>query len=117
MGEDYRKKYKKHFNIEFGKEYAIHHIDFDRKNNNINNLLLLPRGLHNKYHACLSSCEGRDHKISGYIGDLKKGQLTALGNLANALKEIEKWVKWKQYNYDEYLKQAIFDGTEEYKEE
>lgn len=109
MGVDYRKKYKKHFNIEFGKEYAIHHIDFDRGNNDINNLLLLPRGLHTKYHASLTTCAGKDHKISGYIGDLEPHQITAIKTLAEALKEIKKWEKWKKYNYDEYIKHFIFE--------
>ena len=36
--KDYRKKYKRYFGIDFGKEYAIHHIDGDHSNNDINNI-------------------------------------------------------------------------------
>jgi hypothetical protein len=47
---DYRKKYKDYFKIQFGKEYDIHHIDFNHKNNDIENLLLLPKDLHQRLH-------------------------------------------------------------------
>ena len=42
----YREKYKRYYGIEFGKDFVIHHIDFDRENNDISNLVLLPRELH-----------------------------------------------------------------------
>ena len=47
---DYRKKYKDYFKIQFSKEYDIHHIDFNHKNNDIENLLLLPKDLHQRLH-------------------------------------------------------------------
>ena len=47
---DYRKLYKEHYCIEFGPEYAIHHIDGDRENNDISNLILLPESLHKRWH-------------------------------------------------------------------
>lgn len=112
--KDYRKKYKRYYGIEFGSEYAVHHIDFDRSNNNIENLLLLPRGLHNKYHMCLDGCSNNEHMINGIITDLPKYKLTSMLHLVEALTEIQKWVKWKSYNYDEYLKNFIFNGSEEY---
>ena len=30
--------------------YEIHHIDFNRNNNNFNNLVLLPKKLHHQFH-------------------------------------------------------------------
>lgn len=32
---NYRKYYKEYYGIDFGSEYDIHHIDFDRSNNDI----------------------------------------------------------------------------------
>ena len=46
----YREKYKKRFGIKFNNDYEVHHIDFDRSNNEIENLILLPRDLHKKLH-------------------------------------------------------------------
>ena len=46
---DYRKIYKDYYGIEFSSEYQIHHLDLDRTNNEIWNLLLLPKKLHQQY--------------------------------------------------------------------
>lgn len=45
-----QKKYKDYFKIQIGKEYDIHHIDFNHENNDIENLLLLPNDLHQRLH-------------------------------------------------------------------
>lgn len=31
---------------------VVHHIDFDYKNNNIDNIIIVCRGCHNKIHKC-----------------------------------------------------------------
>ncbi len=49
----YREKYKQHYGIKFGKEYEVHHLDFNHKNDDIENLVLLPAGLHRKFHQSL----------------------------------------------------------------
>lgn len=109
--EDYRKKYKRFYDIDFDRDFAIHHIDFDRNNNEIENLLLLPRGLHNKYHSSLSAICDENHLINGRIDKLGKFACTSFLTLGEALREIEKWKKWKKYNYDEYLKDLIFEDA------
>ena len=58
---NYRKLYAKHYGIKIPPEYDIHHIDFDRNNNNIENLLLLPKKLHRKlHHVRNTSCVNLD---------------------------------------------------------
>lgn len=47
---DYRRLYENHYGITIPPEYDIHHIDFNMDNNNIENLLLLPKDLHRKLH-------------------------------------------------------------------
>lgn len=54
---NYRKIYKDHYNIDFNSDYVIHHIDFDRNNNDISNLLLLPKTLHMRYHELLQALD------------------------------------------------------------
>ena len=46
---DYRKKYKKHYG-EIPNDWDVHHIDFNRKNNQIENLVAIPIELHKKIH-------------------------------------------------------------------
>ena len=106
--KNYREKYKRYYDIDFGKEYDIHHIDFNRSNNDISNLLLLPNKLHHQYHINVSCCTDAEHKTNALIDDCDLFKIFAIGNLADTLKEIHKWVKWKKYNYDEYLRPYIF---------
>ena len=47
---NYRQYYKEYYGIDFGKEFAVHHIDMNRDNNDIRNLLLIPTKIHAKYH-------------------------------------------------------------------
>lgn len=47
---DIRKLYKKHYGMDFGSSYDIHHIDLNKNNNDISNLLLLPQELHRRFH-------------------------------------------------------------------
>lgn len=91
---NYRQYYKDYYGIEFGSDMAIHHIDFDRSNNSIDNLIMLPIGLHSKYHLCINALGGVDGELSidGKIdlhGNASKA--SALHNLADVLNEIDKW--------------------------
>lgn len=62
--EDYRKKYEKKLDLKIPRNYVIHHIDFNRENNDIHNLVMLPRELHNKYHNLASKIlKTQDEKI------------------------------------------------------
>lgn len=49
---DYRQYYKDYYSIEFdGRKFEVHHIDKNRSNNDISNLILLPTSLHKLFHA------------------------------------------------------------------
>lgn len=52
--ENYRKIYEDKCKIVIPKNYDIHHIDFNRNNNDIENLVMLPHELHTKYHELLT---------------------------------------------------------------
>lgn len=43
---DYRKFYAQYYGIKVPEDFDIHHIDFDRSNNDPSNLLMLPKNLH-----------------------------------------------------------------------
>ena len=102
--KDYRKKYKRYFGIDFGKEYAIHHIDGDHSNNDINNLLLLPSKLHSKYHFQKSIIEAQalPTRITGNACHSQSYYLACLEDFLNTLVECNKW-----YDYKMYLEQKI----------
>ena len=50
--DNYRRYYANYFNIVIPQDYVIHHIDHNRDNNNIENLILLPKDLHQQLHNC-----------------------------------------------------------------
>lgn len=100
--KSYRKLYKEHFNVEFGKDYEIHHIDGNRENNNIENLLLLPRKLHQEYHKAVYNLKNLTDfetdipknlccgNMNGYIFDNLK-------SFMDISSECQKWVEYKAY--------------------
>lgn len=50
MNISYRKIYEDYFRIKIPAGYDIHHIDRNRGNNDIKNLILLPKELHQRLH-------------------------------------------------------------------
>ena len=49
--KDYRKYYAQYYNIEWDSNlFDVHHIDRNRSNNDIRNLVLLPKNLHRELH-------------------------------------------------------------------
>lgn len=58
---NYRRLYENHYGITIPPEYDIHHIDFNRENNEIENLLLIPKELHKRLHSVRNtSCVNLD---------------------------------------------------------
>ena len=103
---NYRKIYKDYFGIKFGPEYVVHHIDANRENNDISNLLLLPKEVHAKYHLCfntLKSCDKSfkiESQITGTIskcGNNSQYFITMLKCYLEALDECNKWYDYKMY--------------------
>lgn len=53
--KDYKKIYADYYGIIWDSaEFEIHHIDRNRENNDIRNLVLLPKKLHKEYHRIIS---------------------------------------------------------------
>lgn len=96
--KNYRLKYKKYYNIDFDNNYDIHHIDFNHNNNDISNLILLPKALHRKYHLCLSElgCPDGNLKYNAKINiHIEDGRYDLLIILGETLAEIAKWKNYK----------------------
>lgn len=95
--KNYRKIYEKYFDIKIPKDYEIHHIDFNHENNDIDNLIMLPRELHQAYHKAIYELAGLENghlaTIDGII-NIHGGSFLAeeMINFCNILIEIDKWV-------------------------
>ena len=95
---DYRQYYKDYYGIEFGNEMVVHHIDFDRSNNNIDNLIMIPRELHAKYHWYVSALGGGGNGVIN--GNMRINGSSCcnapyLRGLAHALDELSNWTSTK----------------------
>lgn len=102
--KNYRTKYKRYYGIDFDSDYVIHHIDFNRNNNDIKNLLLLPKEVHQRYHFYLSAlggCEWKtgelvlNTKISPY-GLLPYTNEDYIYGLLETMKECRRWLHYKE---------------------
>lgn len=98
--ENYRRKYIKHYGdelrrigIKFGNGYIIHHIDGDRNNNDIRNLLMLPRYLHSKYHAHKSKVENISMplEIHGNRFNAYSMDIAEIKEFLEILEECNRW--------------------------
>ena len=112
---DYRKVFKDYYSIDFNNDYEIHHIDFNRDNNDISNLLLLPKNLHAEYHGIINSTKGSEKGILDLR--LSNEQFILLKpnpfkHINETFNQIKKWLLWKKYNYDFYVMFFIFSDLE-----
>lgn len=99
--KNYREKYKRYYGIEFGRDYEIHHIDLNHNNNDIDNLVLLPRELHRKYHFYLNAVRkiknGEsymcmfDARVHGNLLNTNSYEMNAISNLVSVLNECSYW--------------------------
>lgn len=99
---NYVKFYKKALDIDFDSStYEVHHLDFDRTNNSIANLLLLPKKLHRKYHMtkeilaatpCVMTIQS---SLTGY--SYLEEHIKALRDYADVVDECRKWMDFKDY--------------------
>ena len=96
---DYRALYEKHYGISIPKDFHVHHIDGDRSNNSIGNLILLPSRIHAALHfenSCLAALFSggmlpilKDpHQITWYRSHLQ--------NVVKILPEIHRWSMTKE---------------------
>jgi hypothetical protein len=100
---DYRKFYKDYYGITFDDDMVIHHLDWNRNNNDISNLLLIPKEIHNMFHK---SCRYVKDIIERYGNPqmlvLEKG-VTIISQHANQyFKAIDEMAIWNGYKALDY---------------
>ena len=100
--KDYREKYKRHYGIEFGSDFDVHHMDFDRSNNDIENLVLLPKKLHQRYHYYLKAFWSQDCKSGELVIKTRIDEYQQefypkmLCGFLETLRECREWLAKKQ---------------------
>ena len=99
---DYRKFYQKKLNVKINNDFEIHHIDFNRENNDIINLVAIPKHLHNDYHELYKQInfEGLNLNLSPinfpYNGvGYNKFVVSYFIKFTEILEEIQEWIYYR----------------------
>lgn len=99
----YRSTYEKAIHKKIPKGYEIHHIDMNRNHNYIDNLVMLPKKLHQDYHRTLehlthfNSIEVKMKSVVESGNGTNEAMLEAITEFVNVWSECNKWVDYKYY--------------------
>lgn len=100
---NYRKFYEDQTCVCLPKSFDVHHIDGDRMNNDIHNLVALPRLLHRKYHTALFKSSNHVMETSLFILDgMQTARFVGLmkrdfDDLWEAFIEASEWVDYRNH--------------------
>ena len=108
---DYKKLYAQTYGITWDADLEIHHIDRNRQNNDISNLILLPGYLHHELHICLNGAVFMSEQVTA--GDVIERMMERVFNYGDSydkqaflslllvLSECKRWefLKYVSYKY------------------
>lgn len=96
---DYRYFYEKETCKELPKDFDVHHIDENRDNNNIDNLVAIPKWLHQKYHLCKNNTQSLE--LSNIDLNINPASymfhIESIIKYAECVEEIHKYLCYKKY--------------------
>lgn len=67
MKFDYRKFYEREIGTKVAPHFHIHHLNLIKSDNDISNLVAIPRGLHMRYHRLLTNYNSYIQMINGKL--------------------------------------------------
>jgi len=100
---NYRKKYLEYFGLKDDTNFQVHHIDLDRNNNSLNNLVLLPKELHRNIHSNFQNIYGRDKKSFTVALDDICTIVCCGGYIQELIEDLQIMRCWCQYRDLNYL--------------
>lgn len=101
--ENYRKIYAEATGCEVPKNFDVHHIDFNRQNNDIQNLVALPKELHQRYHESLLYIHSPVKLITKVQSSIQPGHMynnftsDKIAEFTAAFDECVKWVDFRNH--------------------
>ena len=89
---NYRDFYKTTLMVDFGSDIAIHHINENKNDNSIQNLVALPRHLHSRFHSLKQFAKECQEGLLT-LDRITPKELRVLNDYINCYKECMEWVK------------------------
>ena len=89
---NYRDFYKETLGVDFGSDIAIHHINENKDDNSIQNLVALPRSLHSRFHSLKQFAKECQSGLLT-LDRITSKELRVLSDYINCYKECMEWVK------------------------
>lgn len=109
---NYRTIFKNHYHLSFDSDIHIHHIDHNRQNNSIENLIALPAPLHRQYHTLMTDVDcAMEHYGGMHCFFFQLDQIFYIENkkmfnlLQNVYERMQTWRKLKD-QFDETLREC-----------
>lgn len=99
---NYRKFYEEQTKTKLPKHFDVHHIDHDRTNNSIENLIAIPKNIHQKYHWYFNQISGFETKEI-VINVNPHSYLSIMNNLnkyCEIMEEMHKFLMFRNYLID-----------------
>jgi hypothetical protein len=92
---NYRKYYEKQTNKKIKKDFVIHHLDGNRWDSNINNLVMIEAFIHRNYHKFLLHIYNNELPV--YIGDHELKTYNEIKKTLNkAIKERDRLINTRR---------------------
>ena len=100
---NYRKYYEEFTNTKLNPDFDVHHIDGDKDNNDISNLVALPKNIHSEYHRLKNIELNLNTDLKSILDNGHKHNEFALSQAFHFVKihsECNKWMDYKMYLLD-----------------
>lgn len=102
---NYRKFYEEQTKTKLPKNFEVHHIDLNRENNDISNLVAIPKKLHQELHSRFDSLYIPENKFEllpqGILGTKGSGFNWFVFNqfklYEEVCSEVSKWIDHRDY--------------------
>lgn len=93
---------------------CVHHIDHNHSNNDLHNLLLIPKRLHNKYHMLYHICEDKcNNFLEKSLSPIESGIIDSVKALYDVRRDMER-LSYMQYHIIQQRKEDVNFNAAEY---
>jgi len=99
---NYRKFYEKELGIKIPKDFDVHHLDYNRENNDLHNLVAIPKNLHKSFHLSLYNIWKIDASLEP-LGVLQSGNayfenaLELLNTYSEDRRKVSSWIDFRDF--------------------